>query len=175
MGKNKRRLTLLILITVFIFSSLSVAAAAKKTVKIQGFTTNVRTLNKNAVTVKAGTTALTFAKGHGYIKFTAPKSKTYKFVFLNVKSKDSSRCAYASAQKAQVYNRNYASKCNLRLASGVSNTMWLSANGYKFSNYSGIEKPVAKRTGSVKLEKGETIYFFFNNGKKKTTVTFIAK
>ena len=46
----------------------------------------------------------------------------------------------------------------------------MSLNGYAGSSYSKpVNRPIPTRTGSLKLNKGEKVYFYFYNGDKKTT------
>ena len=59
------------------------AGTVSKTVKKQEFTTSTKIIKKKAVAVKAGKTTLKVKKGQGYVKYTANKTKKYKFTFSN--------------------------------------------------------------------------------------------
>ena len=155
-----------------------VLAASSKTVKKQGFTTNTKTIEKKATKVKKGTTNLTLSKGQGYIKFTAPSTKTYKFTFSNCKSKKYTNNGFFSAQTPDKNSPSYSFHTKVKTKGGKDSTLWLSFNGYKFtsSRYKTIERPIAKRTGTIKLKKGQTIYFYLNSGTNgKATTKLVIK
>lgn len=115
---------------------------------------------------------LTFKKGEGYVRFKAPKTKTYSFTFSNVKDKNRGVCAFVMVQKflpKTKYSPAYLRLAQVKTAGGKSNTLWLSVNGYKATGYKGTSKRLASRTGKIKLKKGEVIYLYFYNNSAKTT------
>lgn len=153
-------------------------AASSKSVKKQTFSTSTDTVHKAATTVKKGTTKLTYKKGVGYIKFKAPSTKTYSFKFSKVKSKKFSSCAYVSAYAPSTYKEKNLAVKKMSTKGGKYNTLWLSANGYKHSAKSAktLYRPIATRTGKVKLKKDQWIYFFLGNESGgKTTLTLKIK
>ncbi|MDO4401108.1 MAG: hypothetical protein Q4D27_09210 [Coriobacteriia bacterium] len=152
------------------------AYAASKTVKTQGFTTTAKVVNKKATTVKAGTTKLTYKSGQGYIKFKATKTKVYSFTFSNVKGKGTNN-VYASFYRISKYSKKYIEGLTVKTKGGKDETLWLSANGYKFTGdyYTALDKPIATRTGKVKLTKGQMVYIYLNGGGGKTTATLKIK
>ena len=177
MTRRRRRLVAtLLLIAVMICSSLSVAAAAKKTVKNSKFLTSTSATNKKAAVVKKGTTNLTFTKGQGYVKFKAPKTKTYSFTFSNLTGGKYDSFTFVSVQKKYSSNKKYITLTKVKTAGGRTDFLNLSVNGKKDNiNSKTIDKYLAKRTGKIKLKKGEEIYFHLSNSGSKTKMKLVIK
>lgn len=153
-------------------------ATSSKTVGKTGFTTTVKTIEKKAKTVKKGTTKLTYSKGQGYIQFKAPKTATYSFTFSKVKAtKKTANNAFVEFQKKDSSSPKYAFLTDVKTKGGKTDTLWLSVNGAKFSGgyYTALDKPIASRTGKIKLKKGEKLYLYFYNSTGKTTTTLKIK
>lgn len=151
------------------------AMAASKSVSKQAFSTKTEVVHKKAATVKKGTTKLTFKKGMGYIKFKAPKTKTYSFKFSNVKSKKFSSCTYVSLYTPSSFKSKILAVKKMKTKGGKYNTLWLAANGYKHSGKL-LYRPLASRTGTVKLKAGQWVYFYLGNESGgKTTLTLKIK
>ena len=92
MKKELKRLLALTLAAVLLTGTFTVSAdaAMKRKVKHRAFTLNTAAVNKSAAKVKKGTTTLTISRSEGYIKFTAPKTKTYNLTFSDFKVKGTS-------------------------------------------------------------------------------------
>ena len=176
MKKIIRRCFVLMLVAVMLTGAMSVStfAAAKKTVKKQTFDTKTKTIEKKATKVKRGTTNLTISKGEGYIKFVAPKTKTYSITFSNVKTKNGGS-AFVEIQTRDADSPSYSFMTKVKTKGGKSNALWLSVNGTKFTERDVLERPLAKRTGKIKLKKGQPVYMYFYSGTKKTTAKLVIK
>lgn len=162
----------MVLALVMTFAATPAYAAAKKTVKKADFTTKTATIKKKATRVKKGTTKLTIKKGEGYLKFTAPSTKTYSFKFSNVKCSYGAS-AFVEVQTQDSYDPSYSFLTKVKTKGGKSDTLWLSIGGY--TSGSGVNKRLASRTGKIKLKKGQDIYFYFYNGTRKSTCTLKIK
>lgn len=162
------------LMLVATFAATPAYAAAKKTVKKQGFTTSLAKVKKKAAKVKRGTTSLTIKKGKGWLKFKAPKTKTYTFTFSDVKSAEFSSNAFVGVYKVAKYSSSSVASVKVKTKGGKSNTLWLSCNGYAHANEM-LERPIAKRSGKIKLAKGEWVYLYFYNNDVKTTANLTIK
>ena len=92
---------------VMTFAATPAYAAAKKTVKKTDWTFEIATIQKRATQVKKGTTKLTIKKGEGYLKFTAPSTKTYSFKFSDVKSSFGAS-AFVEVQTQDSYDHSYS-------------------------------------------------------------------
>ncbi len=166
-----RRVLAVFLMLVMLMGTMSVstfAATQTKSVKKQTFSTRTNTIKKKAATVKKGTTKLVIKKGEGYVKFKAPKTKYYKFTFSNFKSKKFSSNGFIYIQKPDKYSPEYSWQENVKTKGGKSTTLWMSVNGYKHSGKL-LYRPLAKRTGKIKLKKGETVYIYFYFSSSKHT------
>lgn len=167
---------LVALLVALAFVPTDAYAASSKTVKKAGFTSETKVIEKKATKVTKGTTKLTFKKGEGFIKFKATKTKKYSFTFSNLKGKKTNN-AYITFKTPDKYSPEYSWSTPLKTKGGKSETLWLSVNGTKFTgNYKQIDKPIVKRTGTIKLKKGQMAYFYFYSGNNaKTTATLKIK
>ena len=166
-----RLLCVIMAIVVALAFAPSPALAASKSVSKQKFSTSVATADKKAATVKKGTTKLTYKKGCGYIKFQAPATKTYSFKFSKVKSKKFSSATYVSMYTPSAYNSKVLAVKKMKTKGGKYNALWLSVNGHKHSGKM-LYRPIASRTGKVKLKKDQWVYLYMGNESGgKTTAT----
>lgn len=177
--KKLTKVLSLMLVAALVLGTFAVPASAatkKKTVKKQGFTTETKTVEKKAATVKKGTTKLTIKSGCGFIKFKAPKTKKYKFTFSQVKDKDNyGGSAFVGMLKKSKYSSSSITYTDVSTKGGKYNTLWLSVNGGKYNDENVKTRPIATRSGSLKLKKGEMFYMYFYNGSNKTTCKLVIK
>ena len=179
MKKLLKRSLVMTLVTVLLIGTFAISADAvmKRTVKKQTFTTTTSTIVKKAVAVKKGTTNFTVSKGQGYMKFTAPKTKTYTFTFSNIK--DSRSYTHTSFIEIQTKDKEYPSSSFMTKAAtkgGKNNTLWLGVNGaYTRNSKKTVDKAYASRYAKIKLNKGQQIYFYFYNMDNKTTGKLVIK
>lgn len=155
------------------------AQAAKKV------TTNYN--YKKAPAVKTGTTTVTarlyksanYKKKNlaavGFVKFTVPKTATYKFTFSKVAIKGNSS-SYANGAitfytgtggASSIYPTKYL---KVKTEGGSTGTLWLCSS---YLGGAAPKKPktgsfLTKRTATVKLKKGQVVYISFNNNKTNT-------
>lgn len=140
---------------------MTVSAKTKNiSVKYRDYTSNRDAAAKKATTVKTGTynVALAGKNGwhRGYVKFTAPKSKTYAFTLSNVSS-DSGKFTngYVNIMK---FNGRYISSSKVSTQGGKTYTLWV-ANKNQGSGTSGCR---TSRTGKVHINQGETVYLYLS-------------
>ena len=177
MKRIAKRITVMAMVCVLLGTMATpVLAAASKTVKKSTFTTSTSTIEKKATKVKKGTTNLTFSKGEGYIKFVAPKTKTYKFTFSKCTSKQFSSNAFIAVQTPSKTSSKYSFYTDVKTKGGKYDTLWLSMNGYKHTDGKILYRPLASRTATIKLKKGQKIYFHLYTGtSKKASMKLVIK
>ena len=152
-------------------------AASSKTVKKQTFTCTTKVIDKRATRVYRGTTNLTFSAGEGYVKFVAPKTKTYYFTFSNIKDKRK----YGSYTSISIQTRDkkspkYSFLTKVSTKGGKSSFLSMTVNGQK-NTTSGkvVNRYLKSRTGSIKLKKGQVVYLRMMNSGSKTTAKLVIK
>lgn len=145
-------------------ATVDVSAVRKVTAKSDNY--------KKAAKVKKGVTKVTVANSSNpYIKFTAPKTKTYTLTFYKVNAvrkadrKRNSVNGYLSIGKLSGYYSKYVSTQEVKTNYGKATSLQLcSRTFYKSwyrSSYNSKKKPdsyLLKRFAKVKINKGETIY-----------------
>ena len=171
----RRSVALMMMLTMILAATSTTFAAAKtKTVKKHAFSTSTSVINKSATKVKKGTNKLYIKRGQGYIKFVAPKTKTYSFTFSNCKSKKDSSNGFVEVQMPDKYSPKYSFMTEVSTKGGKNNTLWLSVNGHKFTGDI-ADRPIATRTGKIKLKKGAVIYMFMSFLDTPTNVKLVIK
>lgn len=162
----KRSIALLMMLAMILAAtSTTFAATSTKTVKKRSFSTSTSAIEKKATKVKKGTTKLNVKYGEGYIKFVAPKTKTYKFTFSNCTSKERNNNGYITFMRPDADSPKYTFSTEVKTYGGKDSTLWLSVNGFKFSKSSygdDLGRPIASRTGTIKLKKGATVYMYLS-------------
>lgn len=159
----RRSVALLMMLALILAATSTTFAAAKtKTVKKKTFSTSTSAINKKATKVKKGTTKLYIKKGQGYVKFKAPKTKTYKFTISKCTSKKRNVSGYFYIMKPDSHSPKYSFITQVKTKGGKTGTLWLSANGYKSTSSDTLTKPLSSRTGSIKLKKGQTVYLYIS-------------
>ena len=165
-----RRSIVLLMMLVMLIPASSLVVSAKsvsKTIQKQDFTTSTRTINKKAAKVKKGTTRLFVRKGHGYVKFVAPKTRSYKFTFSKCRSTTQIRSGYVKFMRKDADSPQYCFSINSKVKTkgGKSSTLWLSVNGADSSSHSNVlKRRLASRTGKIKMKRGEVIYMYIYLG-----------
>ena len=178
MKNGLKRGLLLTLVTVLLVSTTAITASAvmKRTVKKQKYVTKTSIANKKASKVKKGTTNLVISNGKGYIKFVAPTTKVYSFTFSNVKTK--SKSPGHTAACIQLPNESDGKTMwpkDVKQKGGKYCFLRLTKNGAQ-NDRTGmvINRYLKSRTGTIKLEAGQTIYFHFDES-ERTTAKLVIK
>ena len=178
MKKLLKRSLVMTLVTVLLIGTFAISAdaVAKKTVKKQKFTTSLSVANKKAAKVKKGTTNLTYTKGEGYIKFTAPSTKTYSFTFSNLKVSGES-AAHVSPMLKSKYDSKSLDFVKVSTKGGKNDSLCLVSKGWAEDKTGAVKhRYLHSRTGKIKLKKGETIYFYFySTSTNKNTMKLVIK
>ena len=162
-------LIMLLMITIVIaFRPYHVHAAKAKKVKIkqQTLTTNYKIADRKAVKVKKGKTTLTNKAAVGYIKFTAPKTKKYKFKFSKLHIQKASKKKDLNTGSIMIQYREKNSN-DLRYENNRNGMIYMlfmvTEQGYKklkkMEKYKDFKK---SQTVSIDLKKGETRYFYIS-------------
>lgn len=165
--KRKALIPLLLSILLVIGLVPSTAQAAtsnKKVTKCNSFET--ATVNKKATKVTRGTTRLTYKAARGYVKFTAPASKTYKLTLskLSNSSMPYGFCGWAWICKSNNYGR--LAYQTVKTNGGKAFTLWVGST--KFTDKKAtktINRCIRTRSARISLNKGETIYILFSSYK----------
>jgi len=161
-------LCLMAMLTVFMLRPAQADAAVTK-VKKQSFTTSPSVANKKATKIKKGKTYTLQFSPEGFVKFTAPKTKTYKFTFSNLKSVGKSGSdinhSYITFYMNK-YGTSLSGVTSVKTKGGTTSTLWVCTKySYSLSRVSTVRTGTSlpTRTGSVKLAKGQTIYLYFHS------------
>ena len=193
-GRLKRTIVMLLTAVMIMGATLNVSAASGaviKSVKNSSETTSLTTASKNATTVTKGTTRLRIAGGRGFVKFTAPKTGTYSFMVSNVQGqKKMNACAsvgtYIAVPPQKLWTgkvlAGYLKEVTVSTAGGrasylrlISNKKMTRSSGQN-RYLSGTRKYLPSRTGTIKLNKGQTIYLYFSNlGDGRTTANLVIR
>ncbi len=162
MGTMKRVLSLVLaFLIVFTLSSPVNASAKTKSITLKNakFTTSGTVAAKKAKTVKKGTYKVTLKrKGydyHGYMKFTAPKTKTYSFTISNVTPNGGRyACGYGYVMRYSGYGDSIG-QVPVSTKGGKQSAMYFasrrSSGGF-----------ITNRTGKITLNQGETVYLYLS-------------
>lgn len=150
-------------------------AAKSVTIKNASFNTRRAPVKKRATKVKRGTYKVKIASGKGYAKFTARKTKTYKFTLSNVKDANNGNNGYWYIMTSHDYSSSkYIGQTRVSTQGGKTTTMWMTVNGHKSSG-TGTSKSLPSRYAKIKLKKGETVFVYFSFWNKNTTATLKIK
>ena len=172
MKKILSRLTLVMVISMVLVGMTPVAASAK-TIKLKPreFTTKTRVAQKKSKVVKKGTTTLTISRSEGYIKFTAPKTKTYNFTFSDFKVKGTS-LSFIYAYKKNKNDPTSLKHVMVSTKGGKTDVLRIaSTKNEETASGRLADRYLHKRSVKMKLKKGETVYFYFYGAlAKKSTV-----
>lgn len=127
---------------------------------------------KKAKAVKKGktycVTAGEYDGGFYYLKFKAPKTKTYQFTFsgLTIHGEDSAECTTYGSTSVWGYDDDFFCGRLVEFKEGGSGeTFWLCSEEPAHYSEGREDDPtvsLAKRTGVLKLKKGDTVYITFN-------------
>lgn len=178
MKKTLKKTILLALVTTLLVGTFAISAGAvsKKTVKNLKFTSKVSDIGKYGARVKKGTTKLTFASGNGYVIFTAPATRTYSITFKDLKQnyRYGSFTSIAVQQKPKMSSK-YAYLRDVATQGGRTSFLHLNVNNYTdHVSKKTVDKYLSSRRISVKLKKGQSIYFHLGTS-RKTTATLVIK
>jgi len=161
------------LLITFIFTPAAYAAV-KKTAQRYVHTEYLSTIKKNAVAVSTGTTNLTVRMGEGYLKFTAPRTKMYKFTFSKVTGKYTMD-GYVQFYKQDRSDSRRVETFDVSTSGGKTDTLFLAINGVKHQGGKLKDRPLQKRTGKVKLKKGQVIYMYYQATPAHSTAKLVIK
>lgn len=165
MKKILGRLTLVMVITMMLVGMTPVMASAK-TVKLKasGFTTSTAVAESVAKPVGRGKmTVKVPKKGSGYLKFTAPANKVYSFTFSNIKN-SGYNCGHINLMTR--YGKNLTSITTNKIGTkgGQSYSLYVATKNSKYGQTA--YRYLKKRTGSIFLQKGQTVYIYISMVKK---------
>ena len=159
--KGLKRVAALFLTLVMVFAFGDVPALAKtKTVKTKAaeYFTTESYIKKKAGKVKKGTYLVKpNRKKGGYLKFTAPKTKTYKFTISHYSTEKSYCNGYWSIMTRKKNGIGFYPK-SVKTQGGSNDSMYISSS----SNTSGEMKYrfLESRYAKTKIKKGQTVYIY---------------
>lgn len=144
-------------------SATTSSAAVKKIAAGKG--------EKNAVTVSQGKAYCVTGKEYKgklyFVKFTAPKTKKYKFQFSNfrIAGQSTKECIMNGSISFSAYD-SYGYFSTVKLKMMGTDTYSLSiCSEYSYSLSSGeptVYTPLPKQTATLAMQKGQTVYVGFN-------------
>lgn len=152
------------------------AAAAARTVSTSA------TAFRKAPAVKTGKNKVKIKKSAAYVKYTAKKTKTYKFTFSNVNAL-SKADRKRNSVNGFVYlglDSGYSSPVPQKVTTNygkISHLSLASANFYKIWKHNQKKKKpenyLTKRYAKIKLKKGQTVYIYhFFAGVKNSRASY---
>lgn len=171
MKTRTRRLMVLLLALVMALGCLSVTAGAAtipvKKLKNLNYDASCSAVKKKATGIKRGTFRIqTGTLGKGWLKFKAPKKKTYTFTFANVST--TNRYGYSTAychmdfiKKYKYLKRSYFDRRYLKTQGGKAYTLWFGTKDSISNQYPNLST-LRSRYGKLKLKKGQTVYLFLS-------------
>jgi hypothetical protein len=159
-----------------LFTPVTAQAKTRNITINHSFTTSTAEANKCAKKVKTGTYNITLKRGgsfySGYLKFVAPKSKTYTITVSNLKSNDNMFAnGIASTMKVSSSFPNSIVYVDIK-SKGADEKHGLRIGTYTDKDFLQKRCPL-KRTGKIKLSKGEVLYLYYNfsGGMNSTKLT----
>ncbi|WP_029323769.1 hypothetical protein [Butyrivibrio sp. AE3004] len=170
----KRFLAVALVAAIAFSNPISVEAKTKsKTLKsVKSFETTTSIIDANATPVSKGNYKFKLKKigydGRAYIKFTAPATKTYKFTLNNLRSNNGKyACGFYYIMKTDPNHPEICSQTDVQTKGGNRHDLFFASKKTKDKQF------ITKRTASVPLTQGETIYVHFNaSGILSKYVTF---
>lgn len=186
--KKTTKMICLSLVMALVFSVLT-PAAVMETQAARKVTANYN--YKKAPAVKVGTTVVTAkpynAKNNStknktsvpWVKFTATKTGTYQITFSNYVCKqkpDNILFSAVNAMTGKSEGKYPGSYFKVKTQGGKTSTLWMCApSSYSKTGSVTTGTSLPTRTATVKLKKGQVVYFSFNNGKTATCTVKIKK
>ena len=176
-------LTLALVITFTMFCPVTAEAKTNKVnPKYQEFTTSTNVAKKKAAVIKTGTSLVTLKKKgstyDGYLRFVAPKTKTYSITMSNIKGNKGGYCnGSVGLMVTARYNAKYLTFTNVYVKGKATTFMYLENRDTKSHRGGGFP---TVNTGKIKLKKGQSVYMRYHclssNNKNKTVATkFVIK
>ena len=170
MKKSKKIISLLLAILIFtsvMFSdALSTEAATKKnkTVKSHVQMSFWNQNYKKAPAIKTGTTEVRLFKYNAMFKFTAPTTKTYKFTFSNLAFIGNEKKLISAEIRSYKPNGNNKTEntmkyVKLKSQGKKTSEIKINSNLVILPDSPPSAKIIKSNSGTIKLKKGETIYF----------------
>ena len=145
--------------------------AATRKVKNQDFTSTISTVKKKAVTAKKGTQTVKLLGSGGFLKFKAPKTKTYTFTGYGVKKPSGEYSSYGYFYLMTVSGSGsykYLKINNVKTKGGKNTALYINSNKNSTSGKKAT-RSLKSRSGSIKLKKGQTVYIYSWFTSKKTS------
>ncbi|WP_022763110.1 MULTISPECIES: hypothetical protein [unclassified Butyrivibrio] len=157
-GVMKRVLSL-VMAMVFVLAMPLTVEAKVKTVKpvAHKFATRASELEPISTEISKGTHNVVVKKTEGvfcegYVKFVAPESRTYTITVSNIKAKGAKSCLGSLFGQTRPVNSDSDVLDFAYFDTKGKEHNWLNVGSRKYKNY------LAKRTGKVTLEAGQTLY-----------------
>lgn len=183
MKSIKRKLCFAILAAVMLitlFSFPAQAATRNKTVKVYSCDfkkglPSLPSVRKKICTVQFGRTRVKVKTG--LIKFTPKKSGKYVFTFSGLTGAGYGNVLFLE-QIPFSDMLQFIDDDRVKTAGGYSSVLWLCkkseaayyASAKEFKNK--LERPLSKRSGTIRLQKGEPVYLYLDfSGKKYSKIT----
>ena len=164
MKKKLGKLIVMVLAMTLMLATMTVFASAKQLKpKKTTFSTDTATVNKVAKKVKKGTyTVKVPANAYCYLKFTAPKTKTYNVTVSAVKplAGRSIGLGFFHLLTPSSYSNSYLSMADAKTQGGSAASMLFGSRAVGSGDTK--EKYLTKRYGKLNLKAGQTMYICFS-------------
>ncbi len=178
MKKTMKKLACLALAFVMALSIIVVASPSDASAASVKKVTATKSYKK-APALKTGNNKVTMPKNWYYVKYKAPKKGTYVFTFTNIQSTNANKENGFGAINLMKWNGNYMQYTKVKTNGGKKcDTLWICTNrNWKNGVKERFKDPTTdytyKRTATITLKKGETIYITGCYSGNKTKYNFM--
>lgn len=157
----------------------SYASAKTVTVKSYDFTTKLSSAKKMAKKVTKGTTTLVLTAksknyaSSGFVKFTAPKTKTYKFTFSSAKGIGEGKGDTFTGFNYIMTSTPYGSigQTMVTTQGGKATALWTGSTNRKvYTDEKLVDRNLHSRYGKIRLKKGQTVFLYMYHSCKKVSL-----
>lgn len=167
--------------------AMTLAVALPTTVQVvaQAKTITAKPDYKKApVMKKAGNYTVKAPKNHSMIAFVAPANGTYKFTISNIATMGSNQTNLGNWYPKELYTSKYSSYSYLtskkvKTEGGQANCLWTASANYNDSYINKgtlVNRYLKSRSATVKMVKGQKIWFdYYYTGTKSTYTVTVKK
>ena len=161
--------------------SAGAAGAQAKTITVKKceFTTSLPKVKKLAKSVGKGTVTLVLTAEKkkyacsGYVKFKAPKTKTYKFTFSSFKGLGTGKGEKFTGFNYIMLNMSdkYIGQEQVTTQGGKTTALWTSSTNREINTKTELlDRTLHSRYGKIRLKKGQTAYIYMYHSCPKVSL-----
>ncbi len=142
-------------------------------VKYSKFLTSVSEAEAVASVVKKGSNKIVLKRKKytclGYVKFVAPKTKTYTFTFSGVSSDSrSNRLGFIAVQTPETAYPDSLAWIDASTKGGTTHFLRVAQKTYKHRIKNPVEQYLSKRSAKMNLQEGQVVYLHYDFSSYRT-------